>query len=158
MAAITRTSTVVSCDPPTRVTVLVFDDPQQLCLQGRAHVADLVEENGPALRQLELAGPRRDAGGRARFDPEELGLKQALRHGRAVDRDERMVGARAGLVQGAGDEFLARAALAANQHRYVGRGHARYERQHVEHLAVAAHHAAKTQSGISAERAVPRWS
>ena len=51
---------------------------------------------------------------------EQLALEQALRQGGAVDLDERPARARAGLVDRRGQELLARAALAPDQHGRVG--------------------------------------
>ena len=52
--------------------------------------------------------------------PEKLAFHQLGGHGGAVDRKHGTVGPRARLVQGSGDEFLARAALAANEHAAGG--------------------------------------
>ena len=49
--------------------------------------------------------------------PEELALEQRLAQGVAVDRHERPVLAQAVVVDGAGDQLLARAAFAGDQHR-----------------------------------------
>ena len=50
---------------------------------------------------------------------EQLALQQGLGDGRAVEGQERRIGAGAVLVDGAGDELLAGAALAGDQHRDV---------------------------------------
>ncbi len=55
--------------------------------------------------------------------PEELALEQVLRNGGAVESDERLFGPRALVVQGLGDELLARAALTGHQHRRLERRH-----------------------------------
>ena len=52
---------------------------------------------------------------------EELGLEERLGNRRAVDRDEGALGARAERVERAREQLLARAALALEQHRRVGR-------------------------------------
>ena len=57
---------------------------------------------------------------------EQLGLEQVLGHRAAVDRDERLVLARARAVNGAREQLLAGAGLAGDQHARVGvRDHAR---------------------------------
>ena len=61
------------------------------------------------------------AGERALLVAEQLALDQAGRQGGAVDLDERLVAPRAGRVDGAGDQLLAGAGLAGDQHRGVGR-------------------------------------
>src|SRR5215813_8985654 len=74
---------------------LLFEHAEHLGLRLEAHVRYLVEEERAAVRQLELAAaPRHRAGERAALMAEELGLDQLLRHSRAVDLDERSVGAR----------------------------------------------------------------
>ena len=51
----------------------------------------------------------------------ELALDQLRRDGGAVDFDERSVAARAGRVDGPGQQFLADAGFAEEEHRGVGR-------------------------------------
>ena len=66
---------------------------------------------------LEAANPLRvRAGEGAAFVAEQFAFQQGFGNRRAVDGDERRVGAVAVLVNGAGDEFLARAGFAANEH------------------------------------------
>ena len=60
--------------------------------------------------------PGLGAGEGAAFVAEQLALQQRLGNGRAIDGDERLVGAVAVLVDGAGDQFLAGAGLAADEH------------------------------------------
>ena len=79
---------------------------QQLRLGRQRQVCDLIEEQRPAVRELELAGATAYAGCRTVLDPEELRLEQRLDERGAVDRDERPLGARTLLVDGPGDEFL----------------------------------------------------
>ncbi len=74
------------------------------------------------MRELEAAEPSID---RARegafFVAEDLALEQRLGNGRAVQRDVRLQGPRAELMDGLRDEFLARAGLAPDEHRGSGR-------------------------------------
>ena len=100
----------------------LLQDAQQLHLHRQAHVADLVEEQRAALGDLEatLAGGDR-AGERALLVAEQLAFEQLGRDGAAVDGDEGPLAARAGVVDGAGRELLARARFAEDQHaRIVG--------------------------------------
>ena len=60
---------------------------------------------------------RARAGERPALVAEELALEDGLGQGAAVDGHERLVGARALRVDGAGDELLARAALADDEDR-----------------------------------------
>ena len=95
----------------------VLQHVQQLGLQRRLHLADLVEHQRAGVRLLELADARgRGAGEGAALVPEQLALEELGRQRRAVHLDERPVAPRRPLVDGARDQLLADAALAANQH------------------------------------------
>ena len=102
-----------------------LEDLQQLDLEVRAHLPDLVEEEASPIGELEqplLADPRVGEG--PLLVAEELGLEQLARNRRAVDLEEGPVGERAHVVDVAGDHLLARAALALDQHaRRVAHGH-----------------------------------
>ena len=95
-------------------------------LQRRRRLADLVEEERPAVGQLEEAAAR---GLRAREGalhvPEELARHELRRQRGEVLRDEAAALARAALVDGGGDELLADAGLAVEQHVGVGAGRRR---------------------------------
>ena len=94
---------------------------QQGRLELGREVADLVEEDGAAVGGLEealLVGRR--ARERAADVAEELGFEQVVRERAAEERHERAVGARAVVVEAAGDELLARAGLALDEDRDVG--------------------------------------
>ena len=99
----------------------VFQKPQQLGLERAAHVANLVQKNGAAVRLLDAARFLFDRTGEgALLVTEQLALQQRLGNGGAVDPD---VGGLAAFTQGvqrAGDQFLARAALAEDEHRGMG--------------------------------------
>ena len=104
-----------------RHDLAVLEHAQQLRLERRRHVADLVEEQRAAVRQLEPSlaiGGR--AGERAAHVAEEHRLGQLAGDGDAVHRDERRLRARAAAVNRAGDELLAGAALAGDQHVRAG--------------------------------------
>ena len=68
------------------------------------------------------------AGESAGLVAEDLALEHGLRHGAAVERDEAVVAAAGELVQAAGDQFLAGAGLAADQHVGRGVGHLKDQR------------------------------
>ena len=77
----------------------------------------------PPSALLELAdAPAVGAGEGALLVAEQLALQQRLGDGGAVDRQERLVGPAAVLVEGAGDQLLAGAALAEDQDVDVLRG------------------------------------
>src|SRR5690606_36300990 len=92
----------------------------QLRLEVEVELADLVEEEGPAVGLLELAdvaGVR--AGEGAVLVPEELALHELARDRGAVDDDERPALPVRVVVDGAGDELLAGPALALDRDREV---------------------------------------
>ena len=94
--------------------LLRLDRAQQLRLEPERHVADLVEEDRAAPRAAEEALLRRDrAGERAAHVAEELALEQVLRDRGAVDGQEDALRDLAEVVDGARDDLLAGAALAA---------------------------------------------
>src|SRR6056297_1964260 len=98
----------------------LLQESEQLRLQRHGHVADLVQEQRAAAGRLDLAGGGLVGTGEgALLVAEQLGLEQILRDGRAVDGDETLVLAVAERMQRAGEEFLASAALAEQQHRDV---------------------------------------
>ena len=77
-------------------------------------LADLVEKDRAAVGQLEPADAASDgAGERPLFVAEQLALDEPGRQRGAVDLDQRLVAGAAGRMNGPGDQFLARAGLAA---------------------------------------------
>ncbi|MNF52882.1 hypothetical protein D3C84_342430 [compost metagenome] len=103
--------------------VAVLQHAQQLGLQGQRQLADLVEEQGALVGHLELAGAVVDGAGEGALDvAEQLALGHRLGQRRAVEVDQRMVGARRGQVDGLGHQLLADPGLAHDQHVEVGAG------------------------------------
>ena len=95
----------------------VLQHAQHFGLGQRRHVADFVEEEGAAVALLELADPLAvGAGEGALLVAEQLAFQQGLGNGGAVDGQERPGGPAAVLVDGPGDQLLAGAALAQDQH------------------------------------------
>ena len=90
------------------------------------HVADLVEKQGAAVGNAELAVAALavGAGVGARGDAEEFGFEQGVGHRRDVDADEGLRRARAGHVDGVRRQLLAGARFTKQQHRAVGLRHA----------------------------------
>ena len=83
VAATTRTSTSIGRTPPTRSMRALLQHAQELHLHLAGELADLVEEQGAAVRELEATGLLRDrAGERAALVAEELALEQVLRGSR----------------------------------------------------------------------------
>ncbi len=114
-------------DPADPVEGPVGQDPQQPGLKLGGHVADLVEEQGAAVGLLEASlASRLGPGEGPALVAEQLGLQQVAGDGGHIQRNEGLVRPRAVSVQGAGDQFLAGAGLAVDQHRDVGAGQAPY--------------------------------
>ena len=91
---------------------------EELGLERLAEQPDLVEEDRPALGGLQETRLRAARVGEgAPLEAEHLGLEQRLGDRRAVDVDERPVGARPGAMQHAREQPLARARLALDQDR-----------------------------------------
>src|SRR5262249_43249407 len=106
------------CGPPDAVELALLQDTQQLRLRVGGDFAHLVEEDGAALGQLEPAdAPRDGAGEGALLVAEEFALDQPARQGGTIDLDERTVLALARRVDRAGDQLLAGARLAGDEHR-----------------------------------------
>ena len=94
--------------PPTRSNCLSSSARRDLGLQRQRQVADFVQKQRPAMRQLESAWlPGRRARERTLLVAEQLGLQQRVWNRRAVDRHEWTVVPRAQRVQRAGKELLA---------------------------------------------------
>ena len=104
--------------------LVLLQHAQQLDLElGRGGV-DFVEEDGAGVGGLETAGAVVDrAGERAAHMAEQLAFQQVFGQGPAIDADERAAAPRAEPVDRLGDQFLARARLAQQQHRGVRAGH-----------------------------------
>ncbi len=101
---------------------VLLDGPQQFHLHGERHVADFVQEHGAAVGQLEqtlprLLGPRE----RAADVAEQLALDHALAERGQTRRQKRSVLAAAVPMNGLGDQLLAGAAFARDQHGNIGR-------------------------------------
>ena len=100
-----------------RADLAVLEHAQELALDAEPHFADLVEEDGSPVRLLEEPALRRVRTGKRSPDvSEELALEQPLGNRHAVDRDEGLVGASAVVVDRAGHDFLARSAVAGDEH------------------------------------------
>ena len=103
-----------------------FEHAQQLDLQVRRHLGDLVEEQRAAVRALEetlmLPFCAREA---ALLVPEQLAFDQVGGDRTAVDGDERAIAAPAEVMHGARDELFAGSALAGDEHAECRAGHPR---------------------------------
>src|ERR1051325_10468770 len=94
----------------------VLEQSEQLRLEGGAELADFVQEECALVGELDAARLSRDRARKsALLVPKELALEEVLLQGGAIDLDERVSRPWRCLVDGPGDELLARAALAADE-------------------------------------------
>src|SRR5262249_9301030 len=101
----------------------VLQDMEQLGLERGMQVADLVEEDCPSMRRLELADLELvGAGEGAAFVAKQLALQELARHRGAIDLHEGPAPSRGKMVDGARDQLLARARLAGDQDGDVDAG------------------------------------
>jgi hypothetical protein len=114
-----------------RPHLAVLEHAQQLHLQRRRELGDLVEEQRAAVRLADQAlGRVRGTGERPLHVAEQLRLEQLARDRAAVDRDERPLRAAAGAVDAARHQLLAGAALARDEHVRVRRRHLAHQVVH----------------------------
>src|SRR5262249_5763255 len=124
--------------PSETLELLLLEHAQQLRLQLERDLANLVEEQRPAVRHLEAPDLLRDGAREcAALVAEELAFEESCRNGRAVDLHEGTLAALAALVDGACHELLARAGLAEDEYRRVG------GRDHLDLLERVAERAAR---------------
>ena len=142
--------------PADPLDLLLLQAPEDLSLQRKRQVADLVEEEGGAGGRLEEADlPGVGAGEGAPLVPEQLALEEVLGDGGAVDGVERPRGARGAGVNGARHQLLARARLAPDQDGGVRRGDLLDEAEDLAHRRALAHdrlEAVFLQPSLEAER------
>ena len=101
---------------PDRPDFAFLQYPEQLDLQGRGHVADLVQEYGSALRAHKQAGMVSSCSRKGALDvPEQFRFQQFGGNGAAVDRDKGLRVARAGAVNRAGQQLFTGAGFALDQ-------------------------------------------
>ncbi len=123
VAAIRRTSALIVAVPPTRSNSFSCSTRSSLiCMAGeRSPISSRKSVPPCASSKRPFAGGHR-AGEGALLVAEELALDHALRQRRAIDLDDGLCGAPAGVVDGVRHQLLARAALPAQEHRRVARG------------------------------------
>src|SRR5207302_3529450 len=120
--------------------LLVLNYAQNLGLGFQAHGADFIEEDCSSVRDLKQALFGRDSAGKSALDVAKEGRFQKIGgHGAAVDRHKGTVFARRISVDGLGDEFLARAAFALDQHRRTAGRDLRNQVENLEHDFAFAH-------------------
>ena len=118
VAAMTRTSASTVCGAADALEPPLLQHAEQFRLHGQRDLADLVEEDGAAVGQLEPPLALADgAGERPLLVAEQLALQQRLGQRRAVHRDERVATPGRRVVDRPRHQLLARAGLAEDQHR-----------------------------------------
>ena len=115
-----RDDTHVNLAGPTVVAdglnLATLEEAKEQGLHTQAHLADLVEEDRPLVRLLELADLVAVGAGEASlYVPEELRLEKCLGERGAVDGHERPLRPRRPRVDEAGNDILANAALTRDQ-------------------------------------------
>ena len=112
-----RTSTVQRRGLAERGDFAGLEEAEKLGLEVEAEFADFVEEEGAVAGGADEAEVVAvGAGEGAAAVAEELAFEQVARNGGAVERDERLLGAVGEVVNGAGEDLLAGAAFAGDQH------------------------------------------
>ena len=119
---------------PDALDLPLLEGPEDLRLEVEPHGAHLVQEQGPAGGELELAhlggdGPREGP----LLVAEELRLQELRRDGGAVDGDEVLGGALAVVVDGLGHQLLPRPALPVDHHGAAAAGHLLDQAEHLLH-------------------------
>ena len=106
---------------PQRRHAALLQHAQQPRLQGQRHVSDFIQEQRSAVRLHDLAHTALAACARegALLVAEQFRLDQRLGNRRAIDGHERLPGARPVVVDGAGQQFFARARLTQDQRGHV---------------------------------------
>jgi len=99
-----------------------LENAQKFRLKLQRYVTDLIEKNGPPVRQLESPDAlRNSARKRAFFVSEQFAFQEAGRNGSAVHFHERPLAPGAEMMNRPRNQLFARAGLAENQNRGVGR-------------------------------------
>src|SRR4030095_1327582 len=104
--------------------LLLLQDAQELRLQLQWDIAHFIEKKRAAMGQLEAANALRYSAGKSAFlMAKELALKQSGGNRRAIDFYQGPLAAPAEIVNGARDQFLARAGFALDENRRISRCH-----------------------------------
>ena len=129
---------------------LLLDDAQQFHLHVQGQIRDFIEKQRPALGGLDQSlFVAHRTGEAAALVPEELAFHELGGNGAAIDRDERAVAARAGLVNEFRHQFLAGARLAENMHGRLAARDARNHLAQVLHGGGGAEQAGAEYAGVA---------
>ena len=117
--------------PPTRSNSRFLKDAQQGDLRFGWHVADLVEEDCPMVRDFEASGmPLSGAGEGPFLIAEELGRHQRRWSDSAIHPCENRPGCTRPLVNRANDQLFSRATLTGDQNSGIARSNSHHLRGH----------------------------
>src|SRR5262245_9115646 len=127
---------------PNWMHLAALGETKQHRLHARAHLAEFVEEQRAAVRLAYHTGliavRTREASANV---AEQFRFEKGFRNAAAIDGDERTSSARALVVNGTGNDFLAHSGLAEDQHlRATARGHVDASAQSDCRFAVAEQH------------------
>ncbi len=101
---------------PEPAHLRILQHAQKLRLRRHRHFANLVKQQSSMLRQFEASGPALGGSGEGSlFVPEQFGLDQGFRKGRAVDRHKRSLPPRAERMDGASHHLFACSAFTRYQ-------------------------------------------
>src|SRR4030095_16920315 len=107
--------------------LLFLENAQEFGLKFKRDVAHLVEKDCAPMRQFEPTHSLRDGAGESSlFVPEQFALEEPGRNSGTVHFHECPLAARAQIVDGAGNQFLAGAGLTENENRRIRRRHRLY--------------------------------
>ena len=96
----------------------LLEDPKGFGLGGQRHLPDLVEKDGPLIRQLEEPTSRIDCTReRSLFVSEKLAFQECLGEGGNVHGDERSMAPRREVMDSSCDQLLAGSRFTGDQHR-----------------------------------------
>src|SRR3990172_2587369 len=127
------------------VNVPLLENAKYLLLKVDPQVADLVKEQRPAVRKLELSFFNFNGPGKRSFHvAEQFALDQVLGNRRAVHGNEQALRPEAVVMDPLREEFLSRAGLAGDKDGRVARCHAPRHFEHFPDLLAAAHDAVET--------------
>src|SRR6516225_7148298 len=121
--------------------LLLLQDPQQLGLQRQRHISDFVQEQSPTVSHFKAADfLRKGPSKRAFFVAEEFAFQQVKGNRRAIELYERSSAALAGVMDGPGDQLLARTRLSKNQDRGISWRNDFHKLQRLFEGKAGAHH------------------
>ena len=135
----------------------LLNDPEKTRLQFERQLADLVQEHGAPIGQLESTDLRRvGSGKRPAFAAEQFAFDERCGQGRAVDDDERPVAAGAEMMDPSGQQFFSGSRFAAQEDRRVGRRHLLGSKDRVLQSVALPHDCVRAAHGRPAH-ARDRW-